>query len=229
MVLLVASALIVVFTGGLAVRLGHVLGIGSTAVTVWDIAKWPVLLVLVSLMLALLYWASPNAKQGFRLGQPGRPRGRRRLASRLWPLHRLCRELRALNKIYGSLATVIIFFVWLWITNIAVLLGAEFNAELERGRAMAAGAPADSEPFSSCAIRKLPKGARGVVGLSVCRPGGLACPPPRVARRVASRDGLAWSARAPAIRRSAARAAIAMIVSAGLALPWVGRTLPSVM
>lgn len=51
------------------------------------------------------------------------------------------------NKIYGSLASVIIFFVWLWLSNIAVLLGAEFNAELERGRAMAAGAPADKEPF----------------------------------------------------------------------------------
>ena len=51
------------------------------------------------------------------------------------------------NKTYGSLAGVIIFLIWLWISNIAVLLGAEFNAELERGRAIAAGHPHDEEPY----------------------------------------------------------------------------------
>jgi membrane protein len=157
MVLLVASALIVVFTGGLAARLGHVLGIGSTAVTVWDVAKWPVLLILVSLMLALLYWASPNAKQGFRWVTPG---GLVAvvgwlIASGLFTVY--VTNFGHYNKIYGSLATVIIFFVWLWITNVAVLLGAEFNAELERGRAMAGGAPADAEPFVELRdTRKLP-------------------------------------------------------------------------
>jgi membrane protein len=162
MVLLVASALIVVFTGGLAVRLGHVLGIGSTAITVWDIAKWPVLLILVSLMLALLYWASPNAKQGFRWVSPG---GFVAvvcwlIASGLFTLY--VANFGHYSKIYGSLATVIIFFVWLWISNVAVLLGAEFNAELERGRAMAGGAPADAEPFVELRdTRKLPKGAVG--------------------------------------------------------------------
>jgi membrane protein len=147
MVLLVASALMVVVTGGLAARVGHALGIGNTAVTVWDIAKWPVLLILVSLMLALLYWASPNAKHGFRWVSPG---GLLAvigwlIASGLFTIY--VANFGHYNKIYGSLATVIIFFVWLWISNIAVLFGAEFNAELERGRAMAAGAPADKEPF----------------------------------------------------------------------------------
>ena len=162
MVLLVASALIVVFTGGLAVRLGHVLGIGSTAITVWDIAKWPVLLILVSLMLALLYWASPNAKQGFRWVSPGGL-----VAVVCWLVASGLFTLYVANfghygKIYGSLATVIIFFVWLWISNVAVLLGAEFNAELERGRAMAGGAPADAEPFVELRdTRKLPHGAVG--------------------------------------------------------------------
>jgi membrane protein len=159
MVLLVVSALMVVVTGGLAARVGHVLGIGSTVVTVWDIAKWPVLLILVSLMLALLYWASPNAKHGFRWISPG---GLLAvigwlIASGLFTIY--VANFGHYNKIYGSLATVIIFFVWLWISNIAVLFGAEFNAELERGRAMAAGAPADKEPFvelgtpGSCARR----------------------------------------------------------------------------
>lgn len=157
-VMLIASALIVVVTGGLAVRVGHVLGIGSTAVTVWDIAKWPVLLILISLMLALLYWASPNAKQGFRWVSPG---GLVAVAGWLVASGAFTvyvANFGHYNKIYGSLATVVIFFVWLWISNIAVLLGAEFNAELERGRAMAAGAPPDKEPFVELRdTRKLPR------------------------------------------------------------------------
>jgi membrane protein len=161
-VLLVVSALIVVVTGGLAVRVGHVLGIGSTAVTVWGIAKWPVLLILISLMLALLYWASPNAKQGFRWVSPGGfvAVAGWLIASGLFTVY--VTNFGHYNKIYGSLATVVIFFIWLWISNIAVLLGAEFNAELERGRAMAGGAPADKEPFVELRdTRKLPKGAAG--------------------------------------------------------------------
>ena len=147
MVLLVVSALMVVVTGTLAARVGQVLGIGSTAVTAWDIAKWPVLLILVSLMLALLYWASPNAKQGFRWVSPGGLLAVTGwlVASGLFTVY--VANFGHYNKVYGSLAAVIIFFVWLWISNIAVLFGAEFNAELERGRAMAAGAPADQEPF----------------------------------------------------------------------------------
>lgn len=64
------------------------------------------------------------------------------------------------NKVYGSIAAVIVLLVWLWISNVAVLLGAEFNAELERGRAMASGTPADSEPFVELRdTRKLRKAA----------------------------------------------------------------------
>jgi len=161
MVLLVASALIVVLTGGLASRVGQVLGIGSTAVTVWDIAKWPVLLILVSLMLALLYWASPNAKQGFRWVSPGGL-----VAVIIWLIASALFTLYAANfghysKVYGTLAAVIVFLIWLWISNIAVLIGAEFNAELERGRAIAGGTPADQEPFVELRdTRKLRRKAR---------------------------------------------------------------------
>ncbi len=148
LVLLVISALIVVLTGGLAARLGHALGIGSAAVTAWNIAKWPVLLIIVSVMFAILYWASPNAKQGFRWISPGSV-----LAVVLWLI---ASGLFALyvanfahyNKVYGSLGGVIVFLIWMWVSNIAVLLGAEFNAELERGRAIARGLPADAEPFT---------------------------------------------------------------------------------
>ncbi len=147
MVLLAASALAVVVTGGLADRVGRALGIGSTAVTIWDIVKWPVLLLIVSFLFALLYWASPNAKQGFRWLTPGGL-----LAVVLWVIASLAfafyvANFSSYNKTYGSLASVIIFLVWLWISNIALLLGAEFNAELERGRGMAAGHPADREPY----------------------------------------------------------------------------------
>ncbi|GHJ06287.1 hypothetical protein TPA0907_06540 [Micromonospora humidisoli] len=147
-VLLLAAAVIVVFTGGLAEQAGSAIGLGSTAVTVWNIAKWPVLLVLVSLMFAILYWASPNARHGgFRWVSPGGV-----LAVLLWLLVSglfalYVGNFGSYNKTYGALAGVIIFLVWLWLSNIAILLGAEFDAELERGRAIAAGHDPDEEPY----------------------------------------------------------------------------------
>jgi membrane protein len=147
-VLLAVSAVAVVLTGGLAKQVGNVIGIGSTAVTVWDIAKWPVLLLIVSFMFALLFWASPNVKQpGFRWVSPGGL-----FAVVVWVIASAAfafyvANFSSYNKTYGALASVIVFLVWLWISNLAVLLGAELNAELERGRRIEAGHPADREPF----------------------------------------------------------------------------------
>jgi membrane protein len=147
-VLVAISAVAVVFTGGLATQAGKVLGIGGAAVTAWDIAKWPVLLLTVSLMLALLYWGAPNVKQpGLRWISPGSV-----LAVLLWIIASAgfafyVAHFGSFNKTYGAIGGVIIFLVWLWISNIVVLLGAEFNAELERGRAIQAGRPTDGEPF----------------------------------------------------------------------------------
>jgi membrane protein len=146
--LLAISAMAVVLTGGLAEQVGNVIGVGSTAVTVWDIAKWPVLLLVVSFMFALLYWASPNVKlPGFRWLTPGGL-----FAVVLWIVASAAfafyvANFGSYNKTYGALAGVIVFLVWLWVSNIAVLLGAELNAELERGRRIEAGHPADKEPF----------------------------------------------------------------------------------
>lgn len=146
--MLLASALIVVFTGDLARAAGDVLGLGSAAVTVWNIAKWPVLLILVSLIFAILYWASPNAKQGgFRWVSPGGL-----FAIVVWAIASAgfafyVANFGSYNKTYGSLAAVIIFLVWLWLSNIAILLGAQLDAELERQRAVAAGHPEDAEPY----------------------------------------------------------------------------------
>lgn len=147
LILLLASAIIVVVTGGLAQRVGQVLGLGPVAVTVWDIAKWPVLLIFVMVMFALLYWASPNAKRGFRWISPGAVVAvvGWLVASGLFALY--ITNFGHYNKVYGSLAAVIIFLIWLWISNLAILLGAEFDAELERGRAIAAGAPPSQEPY----------------------------------------------------------------------------------
>jgi membrane protein len=147
MALLAVSAVAVVATGGLADRIGRLLGIGSLVVTIWDVAKWPVLLLLVSFLFALLYWASPNARQGFRWVTPGGI-----LAVVVWVAASAAFALYvanfgSYNKTYGSLASVIIFLVWLWLSNTAILLGAELNAELERSRAIATGHPPDAEPY----------------------------------------------------------------------------------
>jgi membrane protein len=149
MVGLVISALMVVLTGSIAKKVGHAIGIGNAGVTAWDIAKWPVLVIIVSLMLSLLYWASPNAKQDAPLWvTPGGV-----IAVLLWVVASGAFAVYvamsgSYNKAYGSLASVIVFLVWLWITNIAILLGAEVNAELQRQRLIAQGMPPKVEPFA---------------------------------------------------------------------------------
>jgi membrane protein len=149
LLLLAISAVAVTLTGGLAKEVGGVLGLSDTAVTVWNIAKWPVLLLVVSLMFALLYWAAPNVRHPrFRWVSPGGV-----LAVIGWLIASLAfafyvANFGSYNKTYGALAGPIVFLVWLWISNIMVLLGAELNAELERGRAIEAGHPEGEEPFA---------------------------------------------------------------------------------
>ncbi|WP_327181042.1 YihY/virulence factor BrkB family protein [Streptomyces sp. NBC_01334] len=148
LVLAVASALIVVFTGGLARQAGAALGIGDTALTVWSVAKWPVLVLLVTIMIALLYWATPNVRgRGLRWITPGSV-----LALVIWLVASAgfafyVANFGSYNKTYGTLAGVIVFLVWLWISNIAILLGLEFDAELARQRAVAGGLPEGEEPY----------------------------------------------------------------------------------
>jgi membrane protein len=147
-VLLTLSALAVVLTGSLAGKVGNLIGVGSTAVQVWDIAKWPVMLLIIAVILAILYYASPNVRQpGFRWVSPGSV-----LAVVLWIVVSVLFALYvsnfgSYNKTYGALASVVIFLMWLWLTNIAILLGAELNAELERGRQIIGGHPEDEEPY----------------------------------------------------------------------------------
>ena len=141
MVLLLAVvAIAIVATGPLADAIGNQIGLGGAAVTAWDIAKWPVLLAVVMLMFAVLYYAAPNVRQpGIRWVTPGGV-----LAVVLWIVASAAfafyvANFASYNKAYGSLAGVVVFLIWLWISNIAVLLGAEFNAEVERGRELESG------------------------------------------------------------------------------------------
>jgi membrane protein len=148
LLMLAIVAIGVTVTGGLATQVGKLLGIGDTAVTVWDIAKWPVILVVVMTMFALLYWAAPNVRHPhFRWVTPGGIAGVLLwlVASAGFALY--VANFSSYNKTYGALGGVIVFLVWLWISNIAILLGAELNAETARGRQIEAGHPADREPF----------------------------------------------------------------------------------
>jgi membrane protein len=141
-VLLAASALAVVVSGPLAQQVGDVVGAGDTAVTIWEIAKWPAIGVIVVTIFAILYYAAPNVRQpGFRWITPGGI-----LALLLWLAASAAfavyvANFSSYNATYGSIAGVVIFLVWLWISNLALLLGAEMNAELERSRELEAGIP----------------------------------------------------------------------------------------
>jgi membrane protein len=148
-VLVLVSALVavsIVLTGSLARSLGDVVGLGDTAVTAWNFAKWPVLLVIVMTVFAFLYWVAPNVQQpGFRWITPGGA-----LAVLIWLVGSAgfglyVANFGSYNKTYGSLGSVIVFLIWLWLTNLALLIGAEFNAELERARELARGEPAEHE------------------------------------------------------------------------------------
>jgi membrane protein len=149
MLMTAVTAVGVTISGGLARQVGKTLGVGGTAVDVWNVAKWPVLLLIVGLMFAVLYWSAPNVKQpGFKWITPGGA-----LAVVGWVLASVAfafyvANFGSYNKTYGALAGPIVFLVWLWISNVVILLGAELNAEIERGRAIKGGMrPPDKEPF----------------------------------------------------------------------------------
>jgi membrane protein len=148
LVLLTVSALAVVITGPLAKTVGDVVGLGNAAVTAWDIAKWPVLVLLVAFMIALLYYATPNVRHPkFQWVSPGSL-----VAVLLWIVASALfafyvANFSSYNKTYGALGGVIVFLTWLWITNVVILFGAELNAEIERSRQIRAGVPEDEEPY----------------------------------------------------------------------------------
>jgi membrane protein len=147
LVLLALVALALVLTGPVVTAVAEPLGISSTAVTIWDIAKWPVLLAVVVTMFAVLFYSAPNVKlAGFKWVTPGAV-----LAIVLWLVASAAFAFYAAHfgsydKTYGTLGGLVCLLVWLWITNVALLLGMELNSERERSRELAAGVPgADRE------------------------------------------------------------------------------------
>lgn len=143
-VLIAVATIILVVSGSVADAVGSALGLGEVATTVWSILKWPVLAFIIVLMVAILYYATPNAKQPkFRWISLGSL-----LAILVLTLATVAFGIYVTNfsnydRTYGSLAGIVIFLLWLYIANLALLFGAEFDAELERGRQLQAGMPAE--------------------------------------------------------------------------------------
>jgi len=133
-------------SGPLATAVGDALGLGGTAITLWQIAKWPVMLLVVLVILAFLYYAAPNARvKGIKWVSVGSV-----VALATWIVASVAFALYvanfgSYNKTYGSLGGVVVFLLWLWITNMAVLFGVELNAELERTREVTEGVPGAEE------------------------------------------------------------------------------------
>src|SRR4051794_12267625 len=135
-------ALSLVLSGPIVAALGGALGLSDTALTVWRYAKWPAMVLLVVVIFGVLYYTSPNAKpSGIRWVSGGAL-----VALVTWIVASIAFAIYAsnfgsYNKTYGSLGGAVVFLLWLWLTNIAILLGAEFNAETERAKQLHHGRP----------------------------------------------------------------------------------------
>jgi membrane protein len=140
------ALLLLIVSGPVAESIGNVIGLGDSALTVWSIAKWPVLALIVIVVVALLYYATPNVQQPkFRWISVGAA-----VAIVIWVLASVgfafyVGNFGSYNKTYGSLAGVIVTLLFLWITNLALLFGGELDAEIERGRQLEAGIAAEEE------------------------------------------------------------------------------------
>jgi membrane protein len=146
LILLVLIAVLLVISGPVTDAIGSALGLGEAFRIVWEVAKWPVLALAVVLIIAILYHATPNAKQPkFRWISVGALIAIVVLiiASAGFALY--VANFSNYDRTYGSFAGVIVFLLWLWIANCALLFGAEFEAELERGRELQAGIAAEEQ------------------------------------------------------------------------------------
>jgi membrane protein len=125
---------------------GDEIGMGSAAVTAFNVIKWPLIVLVLLTIVGVLYYVAPNVRQpGFPWITPGGV-----LALVVWAaasagLAFYAAKFGSYQKTYGTLGGVILFLVWLWVSNLALLLGAELNAELERGRELDAGLPAEKD------------------------------------------------------------------------------------
>ncbi|MBV9353124.1 MAG: YihY/virulence factor BrkB family protein, partial [Mycobacterium sp.] len=157
LIMAAAVAFMLAVSGPVAKAIGDAIGAGHLALTVWNIARWPVILVFVVAAVAILYHATPNVRQpNFRWISIGAG-----VAILVWIAASVVFGVYAgnfgsYNKTYGTLAGVVVFLLWLWITNLALLFGAELDAELERGRELQAGLPAERD------LQLPPRDTRGI-------------------------------------------------------------------
>jgi membrane protein len=131
-----------VLSGPVVDAIGQSIGLGGTVLTIWSWAKWPVMLVLLALMIAVLYYTTPNVRlRGFKWVSPGA--GVAILvavvASALFAFY--VGNFGSYNKTYGALAGVVIFLIWFWLINLALLFGIELDAEIERTKELKDGVP----------------------------------------------------------------------------------------
>ncbi|WP_428966645.1 YihY/virulence factor BrkB family protein [Micromonospora fluostatini] len=147
LVLLALVAVGLIVSGPVADALGDLVGAGGLALTMWNVAKWPVLAMILMALLSLLFWIAPNVRQPrFRWLTPGGV-----VALLSWGLVTFGFGLYVANfgsydVTYGSLGAVIAFLVWLFLSNCALMLGVQVNAELQRGRRLQAGEPEPADP-----------------------------------------------------------------------------------
>jgi membrane protein len=156
-VLMAILALALVLTGPVVDAVADSIGLGDTAVSVWNIAKWPVMVAVFLLMVAVLYYASPNVRmRGFKWVTPGSL-----VAIVVWAVASAAFAFYVANfgsydKTYGTLGGLIALLVWFWISNLAILFGHQLNAEIERGVEIEEGQP-DAEYEIQLEPRSEPK------------------------------------------------------------------------
>jgi membrane protein len=143
-IIVALTAAMLLLSGPVAEAVGNAIGLGGAFLTAWNIAKWPVIVVLVVVVIAVLYYATPNVKQPkFRWMSMGSL-----IALMIFVLASLgfgfyVANFSNYNKTYGAIGGVIVMLLWLWILNMSLLFGAEFDAEMERGRQLQAGIEAE--------------------------------------------------------------------------------------
>ncbi|MHA7276693.1 YihY/virulence factor BrkB family protein [Arthrobacter sp. HLT1-21] len=144
LLLVVIMALLLVLSGPIAESVGNVIGLGDTAILIWNIAKWPVMVVFAVLMIAVLYYGAPNVKQPkFRWMSMGAFVALLVLAMTTAGFSLYVGNFGSYDKTYGAIAGVVVLLLWLWLANLSLLFGAEFDAEVERGRQLQAGIEAE--------------------------------------------------------------------------------------
>ena len=141
LVLIAIVAVLLVVSGPIAEAIGNAIGVGEAAKTAWSILRWPVVVFALVLLVALLYSVTPNVRQPrFRWLTPGAVVAIVALgvASALFAFY--VANFGSYNKTYGTLAGIIVFLLWIWIANVVLLLGAEFDSEIARARELVLGA-----------------------------------------------------------------------------------------